>query len=187
MDGYIDLRICSDPEFTVNFLLSTLFSKLHRGLARHKNGDIGISFPELDKNKPTLGHVLRLHGSHETLAEFMATEWLHGMRDHLSVSDVSDVPSSASYRVVRRVQVKSNVDRLRRRQIKRHGLTEEQARERIPDDASQRSSLPFVCIKSSSTKREFRLFIQHNDLSPIAKSGRFNSYGLSSSATIPWF
>jgi CRISPR-associated endonuclease Csy4 len=87
---------------------------------------------------------------------------------------------------VRRVQVDSNPERIRRRQIRRHGWSEEEARRRVPDSARRKTTLPFLICESGSTGHRFRLFIEHKVVDDVA-GGAFNAYGLSSTATLPLF
>ncbi|MFJ4141470.1 type I-F CRISPR-associated endoribonuclease Cas6/Csy4 [Pseudomonas sp. NPDC089734] len=187
MDHYLDLQLLPDPEFAATYLMSALMSKLHRGLHDLRRDDIGISFPGVEGKGAGLGDRLRLHGSAQALDALLALNWLTGMRDHVRVGNLSTVPSGAQHRRVSRVQVDSNPERARRRLIKRHGLTEEQARERIPDNAAKRCNLPFTQLRSHSNDQTFRLFIQHGPLQASAQPGVFNSYGLSGTATVPWF
>jgi len=187
MDHYFDVRLRPDPEFGQHQLMSALFSKLHRALAESKSQDIGISFPEVDAKKPTLGGHLRLHGPATALQQLMDMNWLVGMRDHILLGVIQAVPAKVSYRVVSRVQARSSTERVRRRQMRRHGLSETDACERIPDIAVERLKLPFVSIRSQSTSQSFHLFIEHGASIDVSQPGMFNSYGLSHGATIPWF
>ena len=187
MNHYLDIRLRPDPEFGQDQLMSALFSKLHRALVGLNSRDIGVSFPEVDKERPTLGGCLRLHGEELVLQRLMTMNWLSGMRDHSRVGEIQAVPSAVSYRTVKRVQAKSSPERIRRRQIRRHDLTEAEASARIPDAVAKKLALPFVSIRSQSTNRTFRLIIQHGECSDVHKAGVFSSYGLSGCATIPWF
>lgn len=187
MDHYIDIRLLPDPEFPSTLLMNALFAKLHRGLVEWGNHQIGVSFPEHDDKQPTLGRILRLHGHQAHLSKWMEKPWANGMKDHLAVSSLNPVPARAVYRCVYRVQAKSNPERLRRRWIKRKGLTETQAREAIPDHVAERLSLPYVVLNSQSTGQKFRLFIAHGDLQERPVNGSYSHYGLSRTATIPWF
>ena len=117
----------------------------------------------------------------------MAHDWLKSMRDHTEVAPVTAVPADAVQRCLRRVQAKSSPERLRRRQMRRHGLTEAQARERVPDSAAEWLHLPFVMLTSASTGQVFRLFLRLGPTVLSAQAGVFNAYGLSSSATTSWF
>ena len=186
MDYYLDIRLRPDPEFSPQHLLNALFAKLHRVLAESRASDIGISFPNAAVGTKGLGACLRLHGSMPGLTRLMAQSWLSGMGDLVDVCDLCPVPATATPFAIRRVQVKSSPERLRRRQMKRKGWTMEQAREAIPDSSAQTSSLPFLSLSSRSTGQRFRLFIRQIPVERHSE-GDFNSYGLSTTATLPMF
>lgn len=188
MTHYLDIRLRPDPEFPPHQLLSALYAKLHRALVRRDSRNIGISFPEYRERPAGLGAHVRLHGPVAALQALMETPWLTGMHDHILLSAITPVPASAQHRRVMRVQVKSNADRLRRRAMRRHGMDEETARQRIPETVAKTLALPFVQLGSLSTGQpSFPLFIQLGPLQSKAAAGPFNSYGLSREATIPWF
>lgn len=202
MDHYIDIRLQPDAEFAPAMLMAALFTKLHKVLAAGGQSGVGVSFPHIvmaDTLVPppssrkgahpryALGHVLRLHGTGPVLQSFQATDWLSGMRDHVLCSAVLTVPHGVSHRVVSRVQAKSNPERLRRRQMRRHGLTQEQAQERIPDSAAEMLDLPFLILRSQSTGQTFRLFIRLGPEQTTPVPGAFGAYGLSPQTTVPWF
>ena len=186
MPHYLDIRLRPDPEFPANHLMSALLSKLHRALVEIDNHAIGVSFPGWHATRRTLGTILRLHGPQEALQMMADNAWLAGMRDHVDLTTVAAAPATTSHWRVKRIQVKSNPERLRRRQIRRHGITEEEARQKIPDSAAQASSLPFAVLHSTSTGQRFHLFI-HQEAVSEAQNGTFNAYGLSSQATVPKF
>jgi len=187
MDYYLDLRIRPDPELASPHLLAALFAKLHHALVAVPDEQIGISFPAVSEVPRQLGNHLRLHGTAQSLQRLMALPWLGGLRDHLSLGELLPVPASARHRSVRRVQVDSNPGRQRRRLMKRHGLSEEEARQRIPDSAARETHLPFVHVNSQSRGQRFLLFIEHGPLWNEPTPGRFTRYGLGDGATIPWF
>lgn len=187
MDHYLDIRLRSDPEFPATQLMSALFAKLHRALVTLPGEEIGISFPDVNEKRSGLGARLRLHGNAAALDTLMAHPWLPGMRDHLHLGELLPIPMQVQYRHVSRVQAKSNPERLRRRQVRRHGLSEEEARQRIPDSAARTLELPFVSLRSQSTGQSFHLFIRHGPLQAKPTEGNFSRYGLSNAATVPWF
>lgn len=187
MDHYLDISIRPDPEFATALLMNALFNKLHRALVQISNKQIGISFPEVQLNRPYLGGRLRLHGDAMYLRTLMENNWLTGMRDHISVSDIRQIPDGVQYVSVRRVQVQSNPERLRRRYSQRHHVSETEALERLPDSVAQRINLPFVTVCSQSTDQKFRMFISHGPFANTPQPGEFNCYGLSQGATVPWF
>jgi len=188
MDHYINIQLRPDPEIAPHQLMSALFVRLHKALVEIQSNAIGVSFPEHDESIPTLGQCLRLHGSHADLTKVMALSWLKGVQDYTTVSDLFPTPAGVQHRSVSRVQTKSNVDRLRRRAMRRHGLTAEQASERIPITVERKLQLPFITVGSSSTKQAaFPLFVSHSTCVAEPVTGRFNSYGLSLGGTVPWF
>ncbi len=187
MSHYIDIQIRPDPEVPTHQLMAALYYKLHRELTTMASNAIGVSFPNLCDMPHAIGDRMRLIGTAADLATLVATDWLRGVRDHVLVSAVAIIPSSATHRTLRRVQAKSNPDRIRRRQMKRHGLTEAEAREKIPDNVARTLDLPFIQLKSGSTGHSFLLFLQLGQKQPGPLPGVFNSYGLSATATIPCF
>lgn len=188
MDAYLEIRLLPDPEFAPTVLMNALFSKLHRALAAQGGGKIGVSFPDVEAKKPALGQRLRLHGNQTDLVALMASNWLVGMRDHTAVTDIAEVPAHAKARVVRRVHEKSSLERQRRRKVARKGVSAEQARELLPDSVVIKPlKLPYVMVSSQSTGQKFRLFVEHLAVQDQAVAGIFSAYGLSPTATVPWF
>lgn len=183
MDYYVDVTLLPCQEASDSFLMQVLFERLHK-IFTSSQGEIGISFPSFGK---TLGNSLRLHGSDISLQRLMDTHWIEGVNDYVKVSFITKIPDVVTYRTVKRVQVKSNLERLMRRSIRKGWLTEEEAAIKIATGTSQTLSLPFIYLRSQSTKQSFRLFIEHGPIVSEPVSGVFNSYGLSSGATIPWF
>ena len=69
MDHYLEIRVLPDPEFSSEMLMAALFAKLHRVLGARGQGDIGVSFPDVNVMP---GTHLRLHGSAQALQELEA-------------------------------------------------------------------------------------------------------------------
>ncbi len=184
MDHYINIRVLPDPEFTASVLMDALFAKLHRSLGKLSQGNVGVSFPEHGR---LLGSVLRLHGTAEALRSLQASHWYKGLSDYTEQSDILPIPADTMFRTVRRVQVKSSAERLRRRSVKKGWLTEQQAQEKITFAQEKRTALPAIQMKSTSTGQVFLLFIEHGPVVHRGVVGHFSSYGLSSTTTIPWF
>lgn len=185
MNRYIDIEILTDPEFSASQIMSVLVRKLHQALVDLKCNQIGVSFPRYTSR--SLGNLLRLHANEHSLQRLVETGWLTGLLDHVSIGECLEIPLESKFRVVSRVQVKSNPERLRRRAQKRHGISAVEALARIPDRAAKTTSLPYIQLASTSTKQKFPLFIEHGPISEESKLGEFNKYGLSSQATVPWF
>lgn len=167
--------------------MNALFARLHRGLVEHRGHDIGISFPDARDDRPWLGQRLRLHGGEVSLRRLLELGWHERLRDHVAMGALERTPEGVRYRVVRRVQTKSSPERLRRRRMARHGLDAVQARAQIPDEAGRCLDLPFITLTSQTTGQQFRLFIQQQPPQDAPVAGDFSLYGLSPTATVPWF
>jgi CRISPR-associated endonuclease Csy4 len=185
---YFDIQLLADPELAPHVLMAALFSKLHKALSAYGGDEIGIGFPAYAKPLAAqLGDRLRLFGTREALAGLRATAWLGALGEHVRAGVIAPVPDHAEHRALRRVQAKSSPARLRRRQMKRHGFSEAEALERVPDHAAEFLRLPFVQLSSASTGQIFRLFLSLGEPQAVVMQGGFNAYGLSSTRTIPCF
>jgi CRISPR-associated endonuclease Csy4 len=187
VDYYLDIQLRPTPESSQPLLMSVLYGKLHRALVTRGAGKLGVSFPDHSAYSRTLGMVIRLHADAGTLDSLMSSLWLGCMAGRIITGEILSVPSGVSYRVVRRVQGKTNVERLRRRYARRHGVALEEARRIIPAAAESRIKLPFVMLCSQSTGQKFPLFVEHLPERASPTEGEFSAYGLSATATIPWF
>jgi CRISPR-associated endonuclease Csy4 len=184
---YVDFKGIPDPETSPSQVLEKLYERLHLALVQHRLDNIGISFPEYSLNPRTLGPVLRLHSDESTLTQLIATDWLRGVRDHVRMTPVAPTPETALHRTVQRKQFKTSVERLRRRRMRRKGETAEQATQAIPTTAEHCPNLPYLHARSRSNGHAYCLFIATGPTQQQAVPGTFNSYGLSGTATVPWF
>lgn len=184
MDSYLEIQVLPDPEFGQDMLMAALMAKLHRALGARGKGDIGVSFPA-HSVKP--GDRLRLHGAAEALRELESMAWRKGLKDYCTATGIAAVPGQVQWRTVSRAQVKSSPRRLLRRSVRKGWITGEEAENRLVAIRPQTLSLPYLQMKSLSSQHYFRLFICHGKLVDTPVSGIFSSYGLSATATIPWF
>lgn len=189
MDHYIDIHLRPDPDFPAAMLMGALYSKLHRAFHDLYADDIGVSFPDhkTGVRARTPGDRLRLHADQARLEELMEISWLTGMRDHVISDSIQAVPAEAQYRIVRRRQFNTGSPSRAKRYAWRHGIETEEAQRLMDAPAARQIALPFVQISSRSSGQRFALFIEHGQLQSQSVSGRFNRYGLSSEATVPWF
>lgn len=187
MECFIDIDLRPDPEFAAPLLLDALCGKLHAALAPNNNLGVALCFPGYQTRPASLGTRIKLLGSRSALQSLTSFAWLGSMRDQVEVRELASVPVAAAHRTLRRVQAKSSPERLRRRLMTRHNLSEAQARERIPDSAAETLQLPFLRMRSSSTQQTFRVFLSLGPEQSFPVRGKFNAYGLSRDATVPWF
>ncbi len=184
---YSDFTVVPDSESGPFVLLGALYDGLHLALVQQRLDNIGVSFPGYSVNPRSLGATLRLHGSDATLRQLLDADWLKGIRDHLRMTKVSPAPVDAPHRTVHRKQFKTNVDRLRRRRMKRKGETAAQVLQAIPSAVERTPNLPYAHVRSRSTGQTFCLFIALGLPGPTAVPGNFSRYGLGGPATVPWF
>ncbi|MGC1509847.1 type I-F CRISPR-associated endoribonuclease Cas6/Csy4 [Ketobacter sp. MCCC 1A13808] len=183
MDHHIDIQVLPDPEFKETVLMNALYSKLHRILGQKAEGRIGVSFPNYDK---TLGGLLRLHGTSQDLKRLMEEAWMTGLRDYCTTSEIQEIPGQHKHCIVKRVQAKSAHNK-RSRSIRKGWLTESEAFTKIPETQQKALQLPFAQLRSLSNDNLMRVYIEHGSLKDQPMTGTYSSYGLSSSATVPWF
>lgn len=187
MDYYSEFSIRSDTDINIQYIMTAIYNKLHRKLAKRGLGDIGVSFPDASITQGYAGQKLRVHSSKSALEQIFSDGWAEIFRDYAHVSDIRPIPSQVVFRSIFRVQPKmKNLDRMRRRAMKRHGLTMIEAKLRIPDALEKQIDLPHVWLQSSSSGERFCLFFNFGPID-LARPGRFSAYGLSREATVPWF
>lgn len=187
LSHFIQVRCLSpDQEITVQDIMSRVFYRLHGAIASLHTSDVGVSFP--NHTFMSVGDVLRVHGSKDALTRLLDGGWLFRLEDYTLSSGIMSVPEQVKYRCVSRARAKSSAPRLRRRLMRRHNLSELEAKRLIPDSIEKRLNLPsiLVCSKTTSTP-SYPIFIKHGPLLSSPVPGPFSSYGLSSEATVPWF
>lgn len=188
--NYIEITLLPTLEVSQPFLLSKLYSAIHKRLVELKdeneNVTIGISFPEYSSN--TLGSKLRLFAeSKEILENFDAKKTLRIYTEYAHISSIRETPNGiTSYAKFTRVQSSPTPERIARRKAKRTGCTYEEAIQSISEYAPDKITLPYILIKSSSTNKGFSLFIRKEQV-VTTEPFIFNTYGLSKGGSIPDF
>lgn len=188
MNSYIDIQVYPATEIPAHSVLATLYDRLHGALVQLRRTDIAVAFPEYSLKPRSVGNTIRIISAVDALQMLMAIPWINSLKDYVSIDVQKSIPSNAPHRRFTRVQVKSSPERLRRRFLQRHPQTSpEEACNRFPDNAAMKLELPFIQLYSASTGQQYPLFLRLGAKEPMAMHGEFNSYGLSQTATIPWF
>ena len=191
MNHYIEIQTQPDAEFPATILMNALFNKLHKALWNLKADDIGVSFPEYDK---TLGKKLRLHGTEHRLSQLNQIDWVGKMKDYCQKSDILPVPTSVKYRTVSRQQDTRSAAKLKRllkrqesgKRCNRPELNEENIMDYSAKRLSNTQDKPFLTLRSSNGQ-SYRRSLVLGELQDQPVAGTFNQFGLSKTATIPWF
>lgn len=191
MKYYRDITLQGDTEISLGFIWQKIYTQMHIMLVEYqkheKMSKIGFAFPHYMEEFP-LGNVLRLFASTvDELEVLNLQERLKNFSDYVTLSDITKVPTDIEgYVTFSRKQFKSNPERLARRYAKRHDITLEEALGVYKNMEAQETKLPFVMLKSNSSKQHMKLFIERCT-SDVEVKGLFNTYGLSKTSTVPVF
>ena len=183
MNHYIDIVIKPDKEMRENVLLNKVYTKLHKALSEKKLTDVGVSFP---RYKILLGNVIRIHGGEARLLELEAISWLGGLCGCCDVSTAQKVPEGTAYRTISRKQSNMTEAKLRRL-IKRGSISPEAVKAYKAKMFEKGLENPYLELESASNRHKHRRYLQLGELRPMPVEGEFDQFGLSKTATIPWF
>ena len=183
MDSYIEISLKPDAEMPLNWLLNAIYTKLHKALVDVRSTDLGVSFP---KANVTLGDTLRLHGKATALDRFSPSDWLGGMVGYCEISPIHPAPDNAQHRTVSRKQSTMTQSKLNRL-IKRGSISQEQVKEYRATIFTKGLDNPYIELKSATNGHSYRRYIEFGPLLDHPVEGDFDKFGLSKSATIPWF
>lgn len=183
MNHYIDVLLKPDAEMQESPLMNLVYTKFHKVLAKLETEQIGVSFPCY---KIKLGRLLRLHGDKLDLHNLQGLNWLGGIAGYCEISDMKNVPAIVKYRTISRIRAnmtKSKLERLKRR----GSITPGEEKNYKAKMFSQGLDNPYLDLESGSTGQKHRRFIHFGPLLDQSVAGKFDSYGLSKVATVPWF
>jgi CRISPR-associated endonuclease Csy4 len=183
MNSYIDIVLKPDAELREAELSSKVFTKFHKGLVTLETNQIGISFPKV---KVKLGLVYRLHGNEDKLIELQGLNWLGPLIGYCNVSGICPIPDVVQYRNIK--ERRSNLSSSKLRRLIARGSIDKDGEKRYKIKMLSNSfGNPYLDILSSSTGQVYRKFFNFGEVLAEPIVGTFDSYGLSKSATIPWF
>jgi CRISPR-associated endonuclease Csy4 len=200
MKYYLDITLLPDAEANLGFLWQKVFQQVHIALADNKIGDnesaVALSIVNYgDKDFP-LGNQLRLLANTEgELQKLDIHRWLNRLSDYCHIKPIKPVPTDVSqYACFKRKPVKSIEKKAQRRSEHLNKPYDEVLTYLRREGRSNECKLPFINVESQQTKKRsgpgestyFLLFIER---SIVDKSvdGKFDCYGLSKAATVPWF
>jgi CRISPR-associated endonuclease Csy4 len=196
MKHYIDITLLPDADIALYFLWEKVYQQVHLALVesqqRHKKNliSVGAAFPEYDTERFQLGRKLRLLAvSTDELERLNIKQWLSRLQDYVHITSIREVPEKKieGYVHFKRLQPKSNNDRLVKRHAERKAISVEEAAIYFMGRKEVYSRAPFVRINSHSSGKRYRLLILRSDAETSEKSGGFSSYGLSSTRSVPVF
>lgn len=184
MDHYIDLHFQADEEVPIYFIRNKVFAKLHKALYELEENTIGISFPNY---KTKLGDILRIHGEQSNLTVLQQKNWLGGLAGYCDVGEVLLIPVAVKgYRTISRVR--SNMSNAKLQRLKKRGsITVEEMKRYDIKMIKTFLTNPYLELESTSNGHKHRRYLQFGVLVSEPVVGKFDSFGLSKTATVPWF
>ena len=183
MDYFIDIQIKPDAEMRENVLRNIVYTKLHKRLCELQSTNIGVSFP---RYKILLGEIIRIHGSEQKLNELQTSQWLGGLSGYCEVSSIQNIPENMQYRTISRIQPNMSEAKLRRL-IQRDSISVDEIKAYKAKIYRHGLDNPYLELKSSSNGHKHRRYLQFGELQTEPATGVFDQFGLSKTATIPWF
>lgn len=179
-------------DITFSFLWEKLYTQLHLAFveAADSNGlvGVGLSFPKYrEGDKRGLGDKVRVFAeTKEALDSLNLDKWLDRLTDYIHVKKIKDVPEKVEgYAFFKRLNDKSNLEKLARRRAKNLDVSIEEALAFFVDRESRQqpkreiSRYPFVSMLSIHSNKKFPLTIVREDASGAVFNGGFSTYGLS--------
>jgi CRISPR-associated endonuclease Csy4 len=183
MDFYINVQLNPDAEMPVNRLLNVMYTKFHKALCDLKSENIGVSFPAY---RVLLGKQIRIHGSSANLAALQQLNWIGDLAGHCDTSQILVVPKSHLYRTVGRRQTTMSNAKLNRL-LKRGSINDEDVKQYKAKMFSKGLDNPYLELVSGSSGHKHRRYIEFGELRAQPLLGKFDQFGLSKTATVPWF
>ena len=183
MDSYIEIALKPKAKTASNVLLNQVYTRLHKAIVVLKASNIGVSFPQY---KVLLGKKCRIHSHQKTLNQLATLNWLGDVIDECHLSEITAVPENCQYRTISRIQSTMTNAKLRRL-IKRRALNAEEIKQYQVTMLAKGLDHPYLELESGSNGHKYRRYLQFGPLQTEPVAGEFDTFGLSQTATIPWF
>ncbi|MEQ1104473.1 type I-F CRISPR-associated endoribonuclease Cas6/Csy4 [Acinetobacter ursingii] len=197
MTYYIELTLIDNPDFSSFELWSKVYTQLHIAFAEQadEQGKIayGVSFPKYrliqQKKLGYLGDKIRIFAdSVEALEQLNLTHWFARLQDYVHVLSARKVPEDKinGYAAYFKVNPKLTIEQRIVHQAERRGISIEEAQEHFKALDLTETFEPYINMKSQTNDMNFRLIIGKKRVDE-ANIGKFGSYGLSRTSTVPEF
>lgn len=180
-------------EIPLTFIWEKLYQQLHLAFVESVDDqgkvNIGVSFPKYKSGdeKRWLGDKLRIFAESEQALEMLClAKWLSRLSDYTHMSSIKSVPEHVDgYAVFRRLNKKSNIEKLARRRAKKLDISLDDALAFFKDTEQrqqsdfQASDYPFFWMKSLSSGSKYPVAVVREDVGHHETRIGFSTYGLS--------
>ena len=195
MKFYIELTIVNSTDITFSTAWSKLFTQLHLAFVEQKDANeqiaYGVSFPEFKtveakgKKITLLGSKLRIFAnSMQALEQLNLDKWLERLTDYVHIKSAKQVENATQNLTVNRHRPQASVGNLARRYVSRHDVSLDVALKRLEGFNQKSEPCPYIQLKSLSGGNDFSLCINQK-LADKENVGKFSTYGLSATSTVP--
>lgn len=183
MNSYIDIHLQPDSELKEAELSSKIYTKFHKALVTLGTDKIGISFPLVNLK---LGLLFRIHGDKSLLNDLLGLDWLGPLKGYCKIQTLNAIPDQVQYRTISAKRSTMSNAKLRRL-IERGNIDAAGVKRYKIKMLSQGFDNPYLDLQSQSSGQIYRKFFEFGQIENQKSVGTFDSYGLSKSATVPWF
>jgi CRISPR-associated endonuclease Csy4 len=200
MKYYLDITLLPDAEANLGFIWKKVFQQIHIALVDNKIGDnesaVALSIVNYGDTAFPLGNHLRLlANTKQALQKLDIHRWLSRLDDYCHIKLIKPVPTDISVHAsFRRKPVKSIEKKAQRRAMHLNKPYDEVLAYLRKENRSEKSELPFINAESQQSKGRlelgespyFLIFVERVFTDkPVV--GKFDCYGFSRTATVPWF
>jgi len=194
---YLEITLLEQEEIPLHLIWSKAYTQLHIAFAEQtdEQGKItyGVSFPKYrliqQKKLGYLGDKIRIFAdSVEALEQLNLTHWLARLQDYVHILSARKVPEDKinGYAAYFKVNPKLTIEQRIVHQAERRGISIEEAQEHLKALDLTETFEPYINMKSHTNDMNFRLIIGKKCIDE-ANIGKFGSYGLSRTSTVPEF
>lgn len=198
MQFYQEITLLEQEEIPIHFLWSKLYTQLHLAFVEQKDEQekipFGVSFPQYrlkaDKKIGFLGEKIRIF-AHSTaeLEQLNLNKWLERLTDYVHITSSREIPLGkvTGFAIYSRAVPKDSVEKRIAHQAQRRNISITEAEAYFKDhEYNTTLAEPFISLKSLSGQHLFKLHIKKT-LADKANMGKFGTYGLSKTITVPEF
>ncbi|MEB3767920.1 type I-F CRISPR-associated endoribonuclease Cas6/Csy4 [Acinetobacter sp. MD2] len=194
---YLEITLLEQEEIPLHLIWSKLYTQIHLAFVEQadEQGKIacGVSFPKyrLIKQKQLgfLGDKIRIFAhSVDELAQLNLDQWLQRLIDYVHVTSIREVPQDkvTGYATYFKASPKLTIEQRIVHQAKRRNISIEEATAHFKALQLTETFAPYINMKSQTNDMMFRLIIGKT-LVDKASIGKFGTYGLSRTFTVPEF
>ena len=183
MDHYLDIQINPPRGQHSSRGLSRIYTQLHLQLVQSASTHLGVSFPRANRD---LGNLLRLHGEKKHLQVLLMSDWCKQTSEIVKILPIRPIPETVHHRTISRVRSNMSRSKLRRLQT-RGSISKEEVLKYKAKMCAESLDQPYVELLSGSNGHRYRRYLQFGPVQEKPSAGGFDVFGLSETATVPWF